>query len=97
MRGVFARKKSAKPAKLLALILCLALAAGCCTTACQPGTQPASGGNAAVSGGNAALVSGGDAALVSGGNASAGNVSAAGQTPQQTKAEAMEWHQEELK
>ncbi|MEN6418404.1 MAG: hypothetical protein ABFC73_05735 [Clostridiaceae bacterium] len=96
VRGVFARKKSAKPAKLLALILCLALAAGCFTTACQPGTQPASGGNAAASGGDAVLASGGNAALVSGGNASAGNASAAGQTPQQTKAQAMEWHQEEL-
>lgn len=94
VRGVFARKKSAKPAKLLTLALCLALAAGCFTTACQPGTQPASNGNAAVSGGNAALVSGGNA---SSGNASTGGISAAGMTPEQTKAQNMEWHQQELK
>lgn len=99
VRGVFARKKSAKPAKLLALILCLALAAGCFTTACQPGTQPVSSGNTAVSGGNAALVSGGNASSgnASSGDAAASSVSAAGMTPEQTKAQTMEWHQDELK
>lgn len=94
VRGVFARKKSTKPAILLTLALCLALAAGCFTTACQPGAQPASNGNAAVSGGNAALVSGGNA---SSGNATTGGISAAGMTPEQTKAQTMEWHLEELK
>lgn len=94
VRGVFARKKSTKPAKLLTLALCLALAAGCFTTACQPGTQPASNGNAAVSGGNAALVSGGNA---SSGNASTGGISAAGMTPEEAKAQTMRWHQDELK
>ena len=89
VRGVFARKKSTKPAILLTLALCLALAAGCFTTACQPGAQPASNGNAAVSGGNAALVSGGNA---SSGNATIGGISAAGMTPEEAKAQAMEWH-----
>ncbi|HWP22212.1 MAG TPA: hypothetical protein VN417_05645 [Candidatus Cryosericum sp.] len=98
VRGVFARKKSTKPARVLALILCMALAAGCFTTACQPGTQSVSAGNAAVSGADAALVSGGNASSgnASSGNASAGSVSAAGQTPEVTKAQTMEWHQQEL-
>jgi hypothetical protein len=36
VRGVFARKNSARPAKVLALALCVALGVGCFTTACQP-------------------------------------------------------------
>ena len=36
VRGVFAREKSARPAKVLALALCIALGIGCFTTACQP-------------------------------------------------------------
>ena len=36
VRGVFAKQKSTKPVKLLALALCLALGVGCFTTACQP-------------------------------------------------------------
>jgi hypothetical protein len=36
VRGVFARKSSARPAKALALALCVALGVGCFTTACQP-------------------------------------------------------------
>jgi len=36
VRGIFAKQKSAKPAKLLALALCFALGAACFTTACIP-------------------------------------------------------------
>jgi len=36
VRGVFAKQKSAKPVKLLALALCFALGAACFTTACIP-------------------------------------------------------------
>jgi hypothetical protein len=47
VRGVFARKSSARTAKILALTLCAALAVGCFTTACKAGTAPiASAGNA---------------------------------------------------
>jgi len=38
VRGIFAKQKSAKPAKLLALALCFALGAACFTTACRPAT-----------------------------------------------------------
>ncbi len=67
VRGVFARKKSAKGVVALSLVLALALGFGAFTTACQPGQPIASGSDTLVSGGDA-LVSGGDA-LVSGGNA----------------------------
>ncbi len=36
VRGVFARKNSARPIKILALLLCVVLGVGCFTTACQP-------------------------------------------------------------
>ncbi|MEA5047160.1 MAG: hypothetical protein VB034_00995 [Eubacteriales bacterium] len=63
VRGVFARKKSAKATLLLALALVLALAAGGFTTACQPGNEAATSSNAAtVSGGDALPASAGDAA-----------------------------------
>ena len=39
VRGVFARKKSARAARAFALVLTLALAAGGFTTACQPGEE----------------------------------------------------------
>jgi len=39
VRGVFARKKSARPAKVLTLALCIALGIGCFTTACQPAEE----------------------------------------------------------
>jgi hypothetical protein len=39
VRGVFARKRSAKPAAALALVLGLALGIGCFTTACRPAGQ----------------------------------------------------------
>ena len=79
VRGVFARKKSAKGALILALVLALALGFGAFTTACQPGQAIASNGNALVSGGNA-LVSGGNA-LASSGDANA----------EYTKEKAMDW------
>jgi len=41
VRGVFARKSSARPAKILALALCIALGIGCFTTACQPAEEDA--------------------------------------------------------
>jgi hypothetical protein len=36
VRGVFARKSSARTAKILAFTLCIALGVGCFTTACRP-------------------------------------------------------------
>ncbi len=36
VRGVFARKNSARPVKILTLALCIALGIGCFTTACWP-------------------------------------------------------------
>ncbi len=61
VRGVFARKRSAKGALALSALLALALGFAAFTTACQPGqvitsapdAQLASGGDALVSGGNA--------------------------------------------
>ena len=86
VRGVFARKKSAKGALILALVLALALGFGAFTTACQPGQAIASNGNALVSGGNA-LVSGGNALASSGdANASSGDAKA-----EYTKEKAMDW------
>ena len=68
VRGVFARKRSAKGALALSAVLALALGFAAFTTACQPGkaitrasdAQLASSGDALVSGGNA-KVSDGDA------------------------------------
>jgi len=67
VRGVFARKTSAKGVLALSLVLALALGFGAFTTACQPGQPTASGSDAMVSGGDA-IASGGNA-LVSGCNA----------------------------
>ncbi|MEA4915222.1 MAG: hypothetical protein VB061_11700 [Christensenella sp.] len=83
VRGVFARKRSAKGVIILSLILALSLAFAAFTTACQPGQATVSDSNALASGGNA-LVSGGDAmasdgnVMVSSGDAltSGGNVMA---------------------
>ena len=68
VRGVFARKTSAKSVIALSLVLTFTLGIAAFTTACQPeqptvsdsNAQLASDGNAMVSGGNA-LASGGDA------------------------------------
>lgn len=81
VRGVFARKKSARATLLLSLVLVLALAMGGFTTACQPGAEQATNG---------------DAALASGGNAlpaSPGNAETASDADDEayTKEEAMEW------
>ena len=62
VRGVFARKRSAKGAVALSLLLVLALGFAAFTTACQPGTGEASGADEA-------LVSSGDTARGSDGNA----------------------------
>ena len=81
VRGVFARKKSAKGVVALSLVLALALGFGAFTTACQPGQPIASGSDALVSGGDV-FVSGGDA-LVSGGNAT--------EPEEYTKEKALDW------
>ena len=39
VRGVFARKNSAKPTKALTILLCVILGVGCFTTACQPAEE----------------------------------------------------------
>ena len=68
VRGVFARKTSAKSVIALSLVLALALGFAAFTTACQPGQAKVSDSDAVVSGGNAltsagnALASGGDIA-----------------------------------
>ncbi len=67
VRGVFARKKSAKGILILSAILVVTLGFGAFTTACQPGQATASDSNAVASNGDV-LVSGGNA-LVSDGNA----------------------------
>ncbi len=93
VRGVFARKRSAKGALALSAVLALALGFAAFTTACQPGqpivsnSNAASGGNAVASGGNA-LASGGNA-LVSGGDvtAEAPSISTALPTKEQTMTE----------
>ena len=66
VRGVFARKKSAKGIVALSLMLALALGFGAFTTACQPGQPIASGSDALVSGGDAVIS--GENALASGEN-----------------------------
>ena len=69
VRGVFARRKSAKGVIALSLVLVLALGFGAFTTACQPGQTDASAANAQPASNGNALVSSGDG-VVSGGNAS---------------------------
>ena len=93
VRGVFARKRSAKGALALSALLVFALGFAAFTTACQPGQALASNSNA-VSGGNA-VASGGNA-TVSGGNAlaSSGDLSGEGTF---TKADAMQRLSRELK
>ena len=66
VRGVFARKRSAKGIVALSLVLVLVLGFAAFTTACQPGQTTVSGSNAMVSGSDA-IASGGNA-LASGGN-----------------------------
>ena len=74
VRGVFARKRSAKSVLALSLVLALTLGFAAFTTACQPGQPLSTDGNAVVSGGDA-VASGGNAvassgnAVVSGGDA----------------------------
>lgn len=55
VRGIFARRTSARAAKVGALALCLLLGAACFTTACQP--QAADAGETRVTGGNIPLES----------------------------------------
>jgi len=81
VRGVFARKKSAKGIVALSLVLALALGFGAFTTACQPGQPIASGSDALVSVGDV-LVSDGDA-LASGGDAT--------EPEEYTKEKALDW------
>jgi len=88
VRGVFARKKSAKGVIALSLVLALALGFGAFTTACQPGQATVSDSNAKLVSGGDALVSGGDA-LASGGNAAAQDAVVA--DDEYTKEKAMEW------
>lgn len=80
VRGVFARKKSAKATLVLALVLALALAAGGFTTACQPGKETATGADAPTA-------SAGDALPASAGDAAAAD--SAGESDSFTKADAM--------
>ena len=87
VRGVFARKRSAKGALALSAVLALALGFAAFTTACQPGQAIASDSNA-VSGGNAFVSSGN--ALVLGGNALVSGGNAEGTAYQFTKPQAME-------
>ena len=61
VRGVFARKTSAKGVIALSLVLALALGFGAFTTACQPGKPTASDSNAQLASGGDALASGGNA------------------------------------
>jgi hypothetical protein len=82
VRGVFARKKSARAVKLLALLLCVTLGVGCFTTACKATTAPA------ASDGNAIVASDGNAGLATAGNATSGNAEAA-VTHTYTKEEAL--------
>ena len=101
VRGVFARKKSAKGVLALSLVLALTLGFAAFTTACQPGQPTSSGGNAITSGGNAiasggnAITSGGNAlasggnALASGGNALASSGNATATSGELTKEKAM--------
>ena len=61
VRGVFARKTSAKSVIVLSLALALSLGFAAFTTACQPGQATASDANAQLASGGNALASGGDA------------------------------------
>ena len=61
VRGVFARKRSAKSALVLSALLALALGFAAFTTACQPGKAITSSSDAQLASGGNALVSGGDA------------------------------------
>ena len=83
VRGVFARKRSAKGLVALSLILALALGFGAFTTACQPRQATVSDSNAQLASSGNVYASGGNA-LVSGGNAIT-------TTRLSSKQEAMEW------
>jgi len=87
VRGVFARKKSAKGIVALSLVLALVLGFGAFTTACQPGQPIASGSDALASDGKA-LASGGDT-VASGENDTADEDAEA--TEEYTKEKALDW------
>ena len=86
VRGVFARRKSAKGVWILSLMLACSLGFAAFTTACQPGQATVSNSNAQVASGGDALVSGGDAIAPSG-NVAAQD--AAGTDDEYTKESAM--------
>ena len=83
VRGVFARKTSAKGVIALSLVLALTLGIGAFTTACQPGQPIASDSNAQLASGGNAVVSGSDAAAIA--------EKATSQKEEYTKEEAMKW------
>ncbi|GEM_PF-1745667 len=87
VRGVFARKKSAKGVLILSFVLALVLGFGAFTTACQPGQPIASGSDALASDGKA-LASGGDT-VASGENDTADEDAEA--TEEYTKEKALDW------
>ncbi len=89
VRGVFARRKSARGVLILSIVLVLALGFAAFTTACQPGQSSVSSGNAPLVSGGDAIVSGGNA-LASSGNALASGGNASEVSANHTKENAME-------
>ena len=83
VRGVFARKTSAKSVIALSLVLALALGFAAFTTACQPGQPTVSDSTAQLASGGNALASGGDAAVIA--------TDATEPEEEYTKEKAMEW------
>ena len=83
VRGVFARKTSAKSVIALSLALALVLGFAAFTTACQPVQPDVSDSNAQLASGGNAVVSGGDAAAIAAKTTS--------QKEEYTKEEAMKW------
>ena len=83
VRGVFARKTSAKSVIALSLVLALSLGIGAFTTACQPGQPTVSDSNAQLASGGNVVVSGSDAAAITAGTTSP--------KEEYTKDEAMKW------
>ena len=89
VRGVFGRKNSPRPVKMLALLLCIALGVGCFTTACKTATTPL------ASDGSGTEATNGNAATVSSGNATGGDATYSTHSGI-TKDDVMGWQAQEI-
>ena len=77
VRGIFGRVRTARFARILAVLLCLVVFVGCFTTACVPAREIVTDGNAKATDGNARATDGNAKATDGNAKATDGNASAA--------------------